>query len=127
VIVVDTSVWIAARRQPGADVAEVLSGLLDADEVALALPVKLELWAGVAKVDRQRFQRAFSALPLLVPTEDTWQPLDDWIARAADNGLRIGLTDLLIARLADEAGALVWSLDADIERLAALELVRLYR
>ena len=45
----------------------------------------------------------------------------------ADNGLRFGLTDLLIARLADEAGALVWSLDADFEQLAKLEMVRLYR
>jgi predicted nucleic acid-binding protein len=63
--------------------------------------------------DRPRFERAFSALPLLVPTEDTWAPLAGWIAKAADSGLRFGLTDLLIARLADEIGALVWSLHSD--------------
>lgn len=62
-----------------------------------------------------------------MPTEETWKPLDEWIARAADSGLRFGLTDLLIARLADEAGALVWSLDTHFHQLAALELVRLYR
>lgn len=33
----------------------------------------------------------------------------------------------MIARLADEAGALVWSLDDDFARLAKLQLVRLYR
>jgi predicted nucleic acid-binding protein len=104
-----------------------LQGLLDAGEVALALPVRLELWAGTAKADRRAFRRAFSALPLLVPTEETWKPLDEWIARAADAGERFAVTDLLIARLADEIGALLWSLDRDFERMAHLKLVHSYR
>jgi predicted nucleic acid-binding protein len=125
--VIDTSVWVAARRHPAGGTSRTLHRLLDADAVALALPVRLELWAGTAKADRGAFQRAFSALPLLVPTEDTWQPLDEWIARAADAGERFAVTDLLIARLADEIGALVWSLDRDFERMAALKLVRSFR
>jgi predicted nucleic acid-binding protein len=127
VIVVDTSVWVAARKSPGGDVSAVLHQLLDADDVALALPVRLELLAGTAKADRPAFQRALSALPLLVPTEDTWRPLEDWVVRAADRGQRFAVTDLLIARLADEIGGLVWSLDSDFDRLSKLKLVRLYR
>jgi predicted nucleic acid-binding protein len=127
VIVIDTSVWVAARRHPAGDHSQTLHGLLDADEVALALPVRLELWAGTARADRRAFRRAFSALPLLVPTEDTWKPLDEWIVRAADAGERFAVTDLLIARLADEIGALVWSLDSDFERMAALKLVRSFK
>lgn len=126
-IVVDTSVWVAARRHPAGELFQTLHGLLDADDVALALPVRLELWAGTAKADRRAFRRAFSALPLLVPNEETWKPLDEWIARAADAGERFAVTDLLIARLADEIGALVWSLDRDFERMAHLKLVRSYR
>lgn len=122
-IVVDTSIWVAARRHPAGDTSETLRGLLDADEVALALPVRLELWAGTAKADRRAFRRAFSALPLLVPTEGTWKPLDDWIVRAADAGDRFAITDLLIARLADEIGALVWSLDGEFARMARLKLI----
>ena len=117
-IVVDTSVWVAAERRPSSETATTLVALLDADEVALALPVRLELLAGVARADRRAFLRAFSALPVLIPTEETWQPLDDWIARAADAGQRFAITDLLIARLADEIGGLVWSLDSDFDRLA---------
>ena len=126
-IVVDTSVWVGARHQPGGEVFKTLRDLLDADEVALALPVRLELWAGTARADRRAFRRAFSALPLLVPTEQTWKPLDEWIARASDAGERFAIADLLIARLADEIGALVWSLDSDFERLARLKYARLYR
>jgi predicted nucleic acid-binding protein len=126
VIVIDTSVWVSARRHPKGELSETLRRLLDADEVALALPVRLELWAGTAKVDRRAFRRAFSALPLLVPTEETWKPLDEWIARAADAGERFSLSDLLIARLADEIGGLVWSLDRDFARMAKLKLVHTY-
>ena len=125
-IVVDTSVWVATRRRPAGEVADTLRTLLDEDEVALALPVRLELWSGTAKQDRKAFRRAFSALPLLVPGEDTWRVLDDWIARAADTGQRFALTDLLIGSLAHEAGALVWSLDSDFERMERMKFVQRY-
>ena len=125
-IVVDTSVWVAMRRRPAGEIADTLHTLLDEDEVALALPVRLELWAGTAKQDRKAFRRAFSALPLLVPSDDTWGLLDDWIARAADTGQRFALTDLLIGSLAHEAGALVWSLDSDFERMERLKFVQRY-
>jgi predicted nucleic acid-binding protein len=124
VIVVDTSVWIAAQRRP--DVERVLQALLDADEVSIALPVRLELWAGVVSQDRKAHLAAFSGLPQLVPTEETWQPLTEWIARAADAGERFTVTDLLIASLTAEIGGLVWSLDKDFERMEQLGLVSLY-
>lgn len=125
-IVVDTSVWVEATRPRGARTRDTLQGLIDADEVALALPVRLELAAGLAKKDRAAFMRALSALPLLVPTEDTWTLVERWIAPAADKGHRFAVTDLLIAGLTQEIGALVWSLDDDFARLEALGHVRRY-
>ncbi len=125
-IVVDTSVWVAAVRDPAAAEAVVLRKLIDADEVSLALPVRLELMAGVARKDRTAFRRALSALPVIVPSEDTWRTVESWIEPAADAGHRFAVTDLLIAGLADEIGGLVWSLDADFRRMEALGLVRLY-
>jgi predicted nucleic acid-binding protein len=125
-IVVDTSVWVAARRRPEGDVAETLAALLDEDSVALPLPVRLELLAGTAKHDRRAFRRALTALPVLHPSEETWRTLDDFVVRAADAGDRFGLSDLLIAALASEQGALVWSLDGDFERLARLGFAELY-
>ena len=91
-IVVDTSVWIASSRQPL--VAQVLGELIDADEVTLALPVRLELWSGVARSDRKAFLSSYGALPQLHPTEDTWRPLPRWIEQAADSGQSFTISDV---------------------------------
>lgn len=123
-IVVDTSVWIAAPRQRA--VADTLRELVEADEVALALPVRLELLAGTARRDRAAFRRVCAALPHLLPTAETWTPIPGWIEQATDVGECFGLVDLLIAAMASEIGGLVWSLDKDFERMERLKMVSLY-
>ncbi len=126
-IIVDTSVWVEALRGRGGETARTLVALLDEDVVALALPVRLELMAGVARKDRAALRRALSGLPVLVPGEETWAQLARWVDAAADAGERFAVTDLLIAALADEVGGLVWSRDADFARMARLKFVRLYQ
>ena len=123
-IVVDTSVWIAAKRN--AAVQAVLHGLIEADEAAMPLPARLELLAGTPRKDRRAFVESCKGIPNVVPTEETWAPLPDWIARAADAGQHFSLPDLLIASLAEDIGGLVWSLDSDFERMEKLKIVRLY-
>jgi predicted nucleic acid-binding protein len=127
VIAVDTSVWIAALRQPGCEEGDVLRGLIDADLVALPVPVRTELLIGTGGRTRDRLARTLLALPLLYPTDDTWHTIDAWTARAGEAGERFSLGDLLIGVLAADQPALVWSLDDDFRRLAALGLVQLYR
>jgi predicted nucleic acid-binding protein len=126
VIVVDTSVWVATFRSTESPLAPVLRRLLDDDDVALAIPVRIELLSGASSADRPRLRRALSALPVIYPTDTTWQTIDDWIDRAGRSGQRFGFGDLLIAALADELGALVWSLDADFARMSRLRLVEVY-
>jgi predicted nucleic acid-binding protein len=126
VIVVDTSIWVATLRSAGSPEAPVLRRLLDDDEVALPIPVRLELLSGASAADRPRLRRALSALPLVYPTEATWPTIDDWIERAGRAGQRFGFGDLLIAAMAAELGALVWSLDEDFARLSRLRFVGVY-
>lgn len=125
-IVVDTSVWVSAMRRPRSDHATTLSALLDADEVALALPVRVELMAGVSRRDRIALARGLSALPVVRPVDDTWQLIERWVKTAADGGQHFAVTDLLIAAAAHEIGGLVWSLDDDFSRMEPLGFVQRY-
>ena len=70
-------------------------------------------------------KRGLSALPVVVPSEETWRLIEGWIGPAADGGQRFGVTDLLIAGLAAEISALVWSLDGDFRRMESIGLARL--
>ena len=126
-IVVDTSVWIAATRDPTSDLATILDGLIDADEACLALPVRLELLSGLGARDRQILRRGMAALPVAVPTEGTWNTVERWIEAGGDAGQRFALIDLVIGALSNELTALIWSLDRDFQRMAALGFVHLYR
>jgi predicted nucleic acid-binding protein len=125
-IVVDTSVWVAALRDGTGDEARVLSALLDADEVSLPVLVRIEILAGASKRDFPRLRRVLSALPVIYPCEETWHVIDGWLERAARAGQRFGVGDLLIGALASETGSLVWSLDADFERMSRAGLIDLY-
>ena len=125
-IFVDTSVWVAAFRGRGATPKEQLGTLLEAGEVALAGPVRLELLSGATPVDLRTLRRTLSALPTYFPTRDTWDLAERWLERTTRAGVRVGVTDLLIGALAAERGCALWSLDADFTRLARLRLLRLH-
>jgi predicted nucleic acid-binding protein len=127
VIIVDTSVWVSALRDPDSAVTAALGSLVDSDAACLALPVRLELAAGLGRSNRAAVRRALTALPVVFPTEETWAIVERWIDTAADAGHRFAVVDLLIAALAHELTGLVWSLDSDFERMASLGFVRTYR
>ncbi len=125
-IVVDTSVWIAALRGSDGAEAATLRGLLDADEVALPVPVRSELLMGASGVTRTHLADRLGALTVLYPTDDTWRTLDSWTERASRSGHTFSVVDLIVGILASDVDALIWSLDKDFERLEKLKLVRLY-
>lgn len=125
-IFVDTSVWVAAFRHASSPEALHLSDLLDLDEVALAVVVRLEILAGTSRQDLPRLRRVLAALPTFSPANSTWTTVESWVERAASAGQRFGVADLLIGAIADERESTVWSLDSDFGRLANLGLIRLY-
>jgi predicted nucleic acid-binding protein len=126
-ILVDTSVWVAALRAESGFEARRLQSLLDADDVSLAAPVRVEILAGASRSDRARLRRALSALPLLFPTEQTWRRIDDWVDRAGAAGEHFGFADLLIGAIGADHDQPIWSLDRDFERMARLRLLEAYR
>ncbi len=125
-IVVDTSVWIRALRSASAPDAITLRQLLDADEVALAVPVRTELLMGASATDRVRLERELKGLPLLYPTDESWRIIDRWTERASRAGVTFAIGDLLIGVLAADIGGLVWSIDSDFDRMEQLQMVGLF-
>lgn len=125
-IFVDTSVWVAAFRKRESPEAVELTSLLDADRVALAMPVRIELLSGASKNDRARLRRILSALPTYLPSKETWTTLDRWVDTATDAGQRLGMADLLVAAVAAENGGAIWSPDSDFGCMARLRLVELH-
>jgi predicted nucleic acid-binding protein len=124
VIAVDTSVWVDffRGRQPAAG---KLLQLLDTDEVALPVPVRIEILAGARKSEQARLARVLGALPLLTTTDATWQRIESWVVTGGAAGQRFGMGDLLVAAIAAENGCQVWSLDQDFPRMARLGFVSL--
>lgn len=126
-IFVDTSVWVDALRSGDSVVASRLATLLDSGEVALSAPVRIEILAGASTRDSDRLRRVLSALPLYFPTDRTWARIDEWLERARAAGERFGFADLLIAAIASDHEATLWSLDGDFARMARLRFVDIHR
>jgi predicted nucleic acid-binding protein len=127
VIFVDTSVWVEALRSGNSATAQHLGGLLDAGDVALSAPVRIEILAGASSRDNERLRRVLSALPLFFPTEQTWTRLDEWLDRSRAAGERFGFADLLIAAIASDQNAAIWSLDSDFSRMARIGLIKVHQ
>jgi predicted nucleic acid-binding protein len=126
VILVDTSVWIEAFRRGHSQEAEHLRILLDASEVAMSPPIRIELLSGSSAADLPRLRRTLSALPLFVPSVETWERMEGWIERAVRSGRRFGAADLLIAGVAAENDLPIWSLDDDFAAMEKLGFVRVH-
>jgi predicted nucleic acid-binding protein len=124
VILVDTSVWVEAFRRGHGPEAERLRALLDADEVAITAPVRIELLSGAGASDLPRLRRVLSALPRFDPGPRIWERIEGWVEQAVPAGRRFGITDLLIAAVAAENELSVWSLDGDFAEMAKLGLIR---
>lgn len=126
-IVVDTSVWIQFFRGRGEGLCRHLEQLLDADQVALPAPVRVEILGGARKAELTRLKRVMGALPLLVPSPSVWELLEVWVEQAAGTGDHFGVGDLLIAAIASENKASVWSLDADFRRMAGFGWITVHQ
>lgn len=126
-IVVDTSVWITAFRNQKSAEASHLTALLDSDEVAIAIPIRLEILSGARRTELLRLSRILSALPTYYPSDATWHRIESWLATIKQGGDHFGVGDLLIAAIGTERDAPIWSLDGDFARMAKLKLIELYR
>ena len=130
-VLIDTNIWIAFDRNRDPAVRLRVDKLRRQDRAVFIPPVLLEFARGLTEVGAAfdyafgRYRTDFPVLPL--------EP-GDWfaavrLARLASRGRHaVQSTHLLLAAVSVRTGALVWSGDPDLARLAdADSAVRLYR
>lgn len=101
-----------------------LRNLLRRREVLLPVVVRIELLAASRR--RERSVPDLEALRPVEPDHEAWARVESWARAGAAAGQRFGIPDLVIAALAAERDAAVWTLDEDFTRMAALGWVRLH-
>lgn len=126
-VVVDTSVWVAYFRRAEQVVERTLDELIDADLVAMAPPVRLELILGCRKSQRASLVRRIDALHPLAVTDRTWNTAERFSMQMRDTGITLGPVDVLIAAVTTEHHARLWTLDKDFVPLFEAEFVEAFR
>ncbi len=124
---IDSSVWIDSLRGHNGEIAAHLAMLLKQRQVLLPAPVRIELLAGAGERGQARLRENFSTMRSAEPGQQTWSRMESWCERATAAGQHFQCIDLLIAALAAEADAPLWSLDRAFERMARLGFIQLYR
>ncbi len=117
-VVPDTSTW--ARRDQVA-VGALLGDAIDRDEVAIVLPVRLELLRSARDAQELRAQASrYDALRQIELTPQIGRRAADVQAMLARRGYHRGPSpnDLLTAAAAEAAGAELWHCDRDFELIA---------
>lgn len=125
-IIADTSVWIDFFRGRDTRTVQIVKDLLDQDQIAITIPIRIEILSGALKKQYPLLRRVLSALPVFYPTQETWSQIEKWIEWGLAMGERFGSMDLLIAAIAAEKGATLFSLDDDFRRMAKLGWIKLF-
>jgi predicted nucleic acid-binding protein len=127
VILVDSSVWIDfLGNSPGTAARELRRMIAEAEPFALTGIVVAEVLQGLAR-DAGRIERLLSQWPLLEPRGfSTYREAAAIFRLARAKGIALTTIDSLIAAVALENGAAVFTLDKDFARIALLTRLPLY-
>lgn len=127
-ILVDTSVWIDFfRRSPG-HCGEALRRLIEAGEpLALTGIILTEILQGLSQ-DAELIERYLSHWDVLEARgRETYQEAAQLYRRARSRAITPSTIDVLIAAIAIENRAALFSLDRDFARLAEFTPLKLYK
>jgi len=127
-ILVDSSVWIDFfRSSPGKGGAELWRLISCGEPVALTGVIVTEVLQGLTK-DPTRIESFLSGFDLLEPAGfDTYRTAASIYRKARAKGFSPSTIDTLMAAIAAEHGAPIFTLDLDFSRLATLTALELYR
>lgn len=121
ILLADTSAWHRSRHP---DVAAEWRRVLDEDLVATTVPIRLEVLYGAQ--DAAQYDAISSELDGLhqlecdAPALARALAVQQLLAHSRPLHHRVAVPDLIIAAVAEFAGAAVWHYDHDFDRIAAI-------
>lgn len=126
-ILVDSSVWIDFfSHAPGPAGRELRRLIADSEPLALCGIIVTEVLQGL-RWDVRRIERQLALWDLLEPKGfETYRKAAILIRLARSRGVTLGTIDALIATLALERGAVLFTLDKDFQRIGAFTGLNLY-
>lgn len=124
-VLVDSSIWIEAFRRSHSPVVESLIDLLDRRRVVTTGLVMAEVLYG-CRNDAERLQvdEAMRGLPFLETGRTAWEAAGNKGALLRGKGITLPLSDLLMAAVASEASALIFSSDHHFDLIPDLKLFK---
>ncbi|HSZ21127.1 MAG TPA: PIN domain nuclease [Candidatus Acidoferrum sp.] len=126
-ILVDTSVWIDFfRPAPGRAGAELRRMIEEAEPFALTGVIVTEILRGLRR-DVHRIERYLSLWEMIEPRGfSTYREASTISRLGRSKGISLTTIDSLIAAIALEHGAILFSMDKDFSRIARVAALHLY-
>lgn len=127
-ILVDSSVWVDFfSSSPGRAGDELRRMIEDSEPFVLTGIVVAEVLQGLTR-DAAPIERFLEQWDMLEPVGfDTYRSAANIYRRARGKGVTLATIDTLIAAIALEHGASIFTLDQDFSRIARLAGLKLYR
>ena len=122
-VVADTTVWIEFFNDPESEEKQIIDLLIDEDELALVGPVLAELLQGCrtpGEVDT--ILDHISALPFLEMNFSAWRRAGEVSSNLRRKGTTLPLMDVIIAALALEHDAEIFTTDPHFQKIPGLKL-----
>lgn len=124
-VVADTTVWIEFFNDPESDEKHAIDLLIDESELALAGPVLAELLQGCrTRQEADAVLDHLSALPYLEMNFSAWRQAGEISSALRRKGTTLPLMDIVIAALATEHGAEVFTTDPHFQKIPSLKFYR---
>lgn len=125
-IVVDSSVWVAAFRQRRSAEAQESARLLQTGRVLMLGIVMGELLQGIRnQQELAQVEETIRELPYAEVTQKTWRDAGNLSHRLRQEGNGVPFADALIATLTMDGNHELFTLDRHFERIPRLKLYKL--
>ncbi len=122
-VIVDTAIWIDYLRRKRSPTGDPMADLIDSGNAALAGVVLAELLRGARNApERARLEYQLEGATFMEMSMEAWRRAGIIGSELDSSGLRIPMSDVIIAALALEGAHEIFTRDRHFERIPGLHL-----